>query len=714
MEPSLSWGLRMALAMVVPVVWGVSTGHVETARWIALSADCICWVALKGTYAQRLRVVLGGIILTLAFATLGSITGTSLWLSTGCMLAVAFFAGLFKNLGERGSGLALCIYVMFLLTNAYPVSILQLHERLVYVLIGGLWHAMLGMISIFFTPAQYPYRRTISIIWRASSGLMQAIAKGWDGKGVRSTHRQIYLAEKTVRNAIDNSFLFHERAAHQLRRKVDGDEYQLAQVRKAAALLAAHMTSIAGELESLRLQSVEEDLRLRIFLLLQALQRAAFRMGVLVLTRRAEEEVLTQYALEDVRKQLTFIEEYQDVHPLHLSATLRRVLHLSERCLKMLSRSMELLAGVSERSVFRSYSLMKTIYVLHPKHLWRNIRLLFNLDTHTARYAARTALASALGMAIYKWLDIDHGYWLPFTIGIVLQPYFTATFRKAIDRLIGTLAGGIAGGLLLLFPAHFYLKEAMLFISAVAMIHFFRVQYRISAFFITLNLVLLFSISQDLDKDIIFWRAGLTIIGAIIAVVAGFVLLPVWDRKWLPRFAAKAIERNWCYFRNTFLPQQDASPWTRYKRQAEVSNSNMFDSFNRATNEPGGLRKEYATYYQLITHNVRITRELNNIHLETETGNKAVAKPVETDEETRMLIQLCTEAFIDSLQAAQSLSETALTEDLTFNISGALPILTTSQKLYLNRLYTELKLMRQNLASLQASLANTEALHASA
>src|SRR5690349_4426890 len=101
MEPSLSWGLRMAVATVVPVVWGISTGHEEAAEWIAVTADCICWVALKGTYPQRLRVLLGGAVLALGFASLGSLTGTSTLLSIGCMVVVAFMAGLFKNLGER-------------------------------------------------------------------------------------------------------------------------------------------------------------------------------------------------------------------------------------------------------------------------------------------------------------------------------------------------------------------------------------------------------------------------------------------------------------------------------------------------------------------------------------------------------------------------------------------------------------------------------------
>jgi uncharacterized membrane protein YccC len=337
--------------------------------------------------------------------------------------------------------------------------------------------------------------------------------------------------------------------------------------------------------------------------------------------------------------------------------------------------------------------------VLHPRHLIRNLRLLFSIDSHTARYAIRTALAAALATAIYKWWKIDHGYWLPFTVIIVMQPYFIATFRRAIDRLIGTVAGGIAGGLLILLPSALHIKEVMLFFSAIAMVHFFKMQYRISSFFITLNLVLLLSVSQELNRNIILIRAGATLGGALIAVAAGFLLLPNWDRKWLPRFLTQAVERNWAYFIHTFStdhPNQKAA-WTRCKRQAEVSNSNAFDSFSRATQEPGGLTRNYSAYYEFITHNVRITRELNNIHLEEE-GKSGEQPPA--DAESVTLIKSCAFQFMEVLGRISALTQKPLKESPVFELPEKLPCLNTAQKLYLNRMQTELRLLLQNLIEL--------------
>lgn len=712
MEPSLTWGLRLAIATTAPVVWGVATGHPAIGEWMALAADCICWVALKGTYAQRLRILAGGIALTILFGFLGSITGGSLWLSVGCMLTVGFLAGLFRNLGDRGSGLSLCVYIMFLVTNAYPVNGVALEGRMFYILLGGIWNAALAMLSIFFLPEQQPYRRTISLIWKAAAMLMEQIGKGWDGKTMRSSTRDIYQAEKGVRTAIDTSFAFHERAAHQVKSKEDGAEFPLAQGRKSAALVAVNMVAIAEELEQVRISNTDDALRIRLSDLMRSIQVAAERMSTLVLTRRAEDEVLTRDALTGIKRELAVLEEYNAPESLQLSRIVRRVMQLGGRCLKMMERSMDLLSSVAETRVYRAYPVLKTIYVLHPRHWMRSARLLFNIDSHTARYALRIGIAAALTTGIYKWLHIDHGYWLPFTVIIVIQPYFIATFRKAIDRLIGTIAGGIVGGLLRMLPAGLHIQEAMLFLSAIAMVYFFRIQYRISAFFITLNLVLLLSVYQELNQHLIFIRAGLTVVGAVIAVAAGFLLLPHWDRKWLPHFMVEAVAHNWSYFIHTFSTEQpnQRAAWTRCKRQAEVSNSNAFDSFNRATQEPGGLKKDYAAYYEFITHNVRITRELNNIHLEEE--GKTGAQPA-ADAETIALIDACVRLFADVLARVKILTDKPPKNVEEFVLPEAVPSLNVAQKVYLSRLLAELRLLLQNLVQLSGNV-NAAALEAPA
>ena len=689
----------MALAGTVPVVWGLATNQMEAASWIALTAECICWVELKGSFAQRMRVLTGGTMLAVLFAVLGSITASSLWLSVGLMLVVGFIAGLFKNLGDRGSGLAVSVFVLFIVANSYPIhDVHELKVRVLQIALGGAWNFIVGLAASLFIPAQEPYRRTIAMIWKANASLLQSVSNGWDGITVRSSIRDLYLKEIEVRKALDTSFHFYQTMAHQANKK-DKEEYQLAQFRKATALISANIMAISEELESVKIRDVDPQLRLRIEAVLKALERAMGRAAMYVILLSAEEELILASRIDNLNKHILLLREYAIPEDHPSGQSFRRITQLSERTSRLIENAIARLKEMgTDLPVFRSYSIIKTLYILHPKHWWLNTKLLFNLNTLTTRYALRSAVAATIAMFIYKWFEIDHGYWLPFTVIIVLQPYFGATIKKSIDRIIGTVAGGLVGGLLIRLPAGLYAKEIMLFISFVLMVYFIRKKYAVAAFFITISLVLLFDVEEDLNPMLIIFRALSTIAGAALAILAGFALLPNWDRKWLPVHLSAAINCNYHYFLATFFSPKPIN-WTRHKRNAESNNSNAFDSFSRYMQEPTLKKKSYIPYYQLVAHNVRITRGLNNIHLENEsrTGNSA-DQPTKEQQET---VKECLECFNKIVSELKLLSPDLETHVHNVAENRALRFpLTHHQQLYLDKLRLELKALHKNLHDL--------------
>jgi hypothetical protein len=613
----------MGLALVVPIAWGIATDHFREGEWIGLTAEAICWVELKGTIAQRLRTVLGGIFLVLCFTALGSITGFNLFLSVAAMLVVGFLSGMFKNLGDRGSGLSICVYVLFIISNAIPAGdAASFWGRLLLTGVGGTWALLLSLLSNAFLRQHEPYRRSIALIWRSIGTLMGTIAKGWDAKAPRSTLREVYEKEKGVRAALDTSFLFHEAFAHQFSRK-SGREYDLAQVRKASALAAAHILAIGEALEGISIRRLENTLRLNLYAMCRALQQAIERMSVYLVSLQPEEDLLLQSRIDRVREFASLIQDSGRVYEPESLRRVQRILHLTERTLRLLERSRQRLQGPEgERMVYRSYSLVKTLVVLHPRHWVQSIRLLFRLTTETSRYALRLAFAAALALAISKGFEIKHGYWLPFTVILISQPYIGATLQKSLDRIIGTILGGLAGGGFIFLRTGIYVKEALLFVCAVLMVYYIRRRYAVATFFITLSLVLLFAVEEEARPELIITRALCTVGGAALAIVAGFFLLPTWDRKQLPRHLAEAFRQNYRYFLATFYSTDPSAGWTRCKRSAEQANSRAFESLQRYLQEPGSGHKNYISPYQVVTHNVRLTRELNQIHLEWENFDK--------------------------------------------------------------------------------------------
>jgi len=697
----ISWGIRMAIAAMVPLIWGLATNHMNEAIWITLTAECICWVELKGSYSWRLRVLFSGTILSLVFAILGTVTGGNIWLSVGCMLAAGFISGLFKNLGDRGSALAICVYLMFIFCNAYPAhTVAAVKERSILVSIGALWTIFVSIITALFMPNAQPYRRQIAIIWRSIAALIDTISKGWDPDEQRSSLRDIYLKEKDVRTAIDSSYQFYESMAHQVNEK-DKSEYQLAQLRKSTSLVAVAATAMSEEMEILNMKEVDRQLRVKLASLFRALRQTTERMATLVVSLKPEEALLARSRINRLKKLVSLIKENPLAGKPEQQKAINRILQLAERSIKLIESSIERLDIMGEDlPVYRSYSLIKTLFVLHPKYWIKNVGILFNFNTFTTRYALRTGVATAIGMFVYKWFNIDHGYWLPFSAIIVIQPYFGATFKKAIDRIAGTLLGGLTGGLLLRIHTGLHIKEVILFLTFILMVYYLRKNYAITAFIITINLVLLFNIEATIDSQLIITRALCTIGGAGLAVIAGFALLPTWDKKWLPKHLTEAISCNYQYFLSTFFSGKINVNWTRNKRSAESKNSNVFDSFNRYQQEPTGQNRA-PLYYELITHNVRITRDLNNIHLEQEQSK--VFSTTSIDQQAR--INEALQRFNKIIEDIKIVNPDIHTQLYNYNADYRPPfLLNDTQMVYLDKLVIELKTMQQDMNSLLDAL----------
>jgi uncharacterized membrane protein YccC len=696
-EPMISWGLRMALSGTMPVIWGLTTGNLNDAVWITLTAEAISWTEMKGSFRWRVRTLLTGALLAIAFGTLGTLTASYILLSVITMFVVGFLATLLKNIGDRASGLALCVYLLFIICNAYPANdIAEVKHRVMLMAIGAAWPVVVGLATSLLMPAKEPFRRQIALILRSIAELIDTISKSGNNKNSRELG-DVYLKEKDVRAAIDNSYDFFGRMAHQVQ-KNEHQHYQLVQLRKAAGLVAVNVIAIGEEMNDIDIPSLDETLRIKAATLFNAMKEAVSRISIFVITLNAEEKLLAVSHINRLKKLTALIREYPLPIEEKQTNAIKRILKLSDRTIKLLESSLHRVDQMGhDKIVLRSYSLIKTSFLLKPKYLFRNILGLFNLNTLTSRYAIRSAVAATAALFIYKWFNVDHGYWLPFSVMIVIQPYFGATFKKAMDRVGGTVLGGIAGGLLLYLPVGLHIKEAILFLTFILMVYYIKKQYAVAAFIITLNLVLLFNLESAYNNMIMATRVICTIGGALLAVASGFALLPTWDKKWLPSHLAGAINSGYGYFIATFFASERITTWTKCKRMVESKNSDVFDSFNRYMQEPG--RKKTELYYDLISYNVRITRHLNNIHLEQDEKRATPALPPLPAQQDR--INECLQWYNKVMEYLPALSTSLRPNIILSDASFSSPFrLNDSQMISLEKLIIELKTMHEDLEKL--------------
>ncbi len=422
-DPVWTWGLKIAIAIVVPLILGLLTGHTEQAMWIAIAAESTAFIDLKGDVAQRIRILTASVILNIVFSLLGALLGNYVLLSIPFMFIVGYLSGIFKNLGEKGAALALSVYISCIISIAFPIKDSgMLLERSFLFLIGGLWTAFVNLAGVYVIKEGSPYRRSIATIWQSVAELAGASGKGWDKKTKKESLRTLYLKEKKLRDSINSSLAFFSQSAFEIHQP-EQRLYILTQSRKVAVLVGLHVIEMSELVDQLKKSNINQSFSLKVFTLFRSIEHTGIRMANYIASLKSQERIIIASKIERLQKVASSIKQAsnQQADLLQVANDLER---LTNRIVKILRKSLELLDTPEEKRSYKSYSFLETLLILHPRHFFETLKTLFRSDTLTQRYALRVGFAASVGYIFQAFIFKDHGYWIPLTaITTVCQCY---------------------------------------------------------------------------------------------------------------------------------------------------------------------------------------------------------------------------------------------------------------------------------------------------
>ncbi|MBS7739094.1 MULTISPECIES: FUSC family protein [unclassified Chelatococcus] len=143
--------------------------------------------------------------------------------------------------------------------------------------------------------------------------------------------------------------------------------------------------------------------------------------------------------------------------------------------------------------------------------------------------APAVAFALCLGAAYgTHWIyDAAHWFWVPLTVGLVMKPDFGSIRDRALQRIIGTLAGVLIGALTLAFVPKGLPLIAVLSILAGILPWAMQRSYVLQAVFLTPLVLILLDVIVPGTGDINYGMQRLldTAIGGFIVIVIGYMPL---------------------------------------------------------------------------------------------------------------------------------------------------------------------------------------------
>lgn len=613
-EPTVGKGIRVALALVAPLVWGMATGHLGPAVWIAITAEILSTVTLRGAYPLKLLVQGGAVPACAVCAALGTLLGDSWIPATLVMMGLAFLGGFVRQSGDHGPGITVGVLLLYLLTLDHPGNWAAAGDMFIWVLEGGLLALISTLIAWAFVPFS-PFRRSVALTWKALAEWLGVFARQFEGEAQGIPGRRLDEKELSLREQLNDSMETLSRQQAIAHSRSNRYSYQLVELRRLVSEAGNGVSALRTIIE----QPGEADRfpGKLFYFLLENLRQVAYRSAVSIVTHRPEDVYTVRISLEKVKHaNRFFIGKLRETGLHAMAASMQPVLENIELCYTEALAIMEASIGKPSRMTFFIHNFFTGMTI--PQRIpW--VRFEFNGKSFTFRYSLRLALGMGIGIMIYKIFKVPHGYWIAMTTMIVLQPEFGATIKKAFNRVKGTVLGAVVGSLLFIVPPPLAVNIALVAVCAFLMTYYINRHYGTAAFFITVMVIALFHLLEPVTWQLGGVRVLNTLCGCGLALLGGYAFWPLWERYRFPALMAKAVAANSRYLgvilqtlsegkRRTF------NDFIRPRRDAEITNNNAFLSLKRMESEPGHQRAHLEQYYIIVGSSIRITRILNTIN----------------------------------------------------------------------------------------------------
>ncbi len=627
LQPDLGRAIRATVAFMAPLLLAAAGRLPLEVTFVTLTAQNIAMVDARGAYTFRFGLLLAMSVILAGAAGLGALVAGSL---PACVLAMGVMAlagGLWRHLStDYGIALAISSILIFLIATTETAGLAAAQHHALAALGGGLWGISLQVMNWPFRP-QHPLRRAAADSWLAVADLFAAMTPDESGDN-SGREGKIAAAEAALRTTLDKTYATLA-AAGAARPSVL--VARLERLNLAAARLATRVVAFSTAFESLLARPDLAALTPAFLPALTSLTNTSRTVALAVVSRQPGHLATADVRLRRLANLLQVVRA-RVAAQAGAGAQLLEILRQIERHLPEVREALRAtIDRADERAVFSLELFDLDTWTLRPLASALNLR--WSVDPALVRYSLRLAVLTMAGVVAFKLLGLPHGYWLPFTVVVVLQPDYGSTRQRAAQRVVGTVTGSLCASLLLWL----HLPFAWLALATAATIFTFgflvKRNYGAAVFFVTLFIVLLTEANGPVTMAFTAERTLSTLAGGAVALLAALFFWPVWERDRLPPVLARALRANRSYLRLLLSRLREGGayddPAVGAKRQAEAANSAVFSSLQRMMGDPKNRQEGLEQAAAVANGNQRLTRALTVITLHLTPGTPSAVPELE-------------------------------------------------------------------------------------
>lgn len=651
--------VRALVAFTVPFSVFHWLQHPTEAAFVSTAAMNLSLPDLRGAYHVRLGVLLCMILVAAGSAFLGGSCAENTILAVLAMGVLAALGGVWRHLSaDYGPSMSVSSALLFLLSLSQSGGESTALHLAGLTALGGAFATFLHGITWVFRP-QHALRSAVAETWVATSDLLAAMRPGAT-EDQNSKDRLVAGRERELRATLDRTFVILGEAE---KMKPTALLTHLEEVRREAVHLTMRAIALNTSLESC-LSRPEFDRFVPVLdSVLKTLSDAARSVAITLIQHRPENLSASkirlrrsQHLIKAFDAQITAA-RIENADMGQMRAALAKVGEILPRIFTVLSENTD---HSSVQTMFPIVLPDISTYSIRSLGAWA--RPVNQLDPTLVRHALRMAAFTMAAVAIYKGFGIPRGYWIAFTIVVVLQPDYGSTRQRALHRIGGTVGGCLLAGGLLSMKIPSFVLDVLAAAAAFGFAYVLRRRYWLAIFLVTINLVLVMESLSTLRNDVMVMRVVSTLLGGTLALVAARLFWPVWEGKKFPPLLAAALRANRSFLDSIFpleaRPAGAAPNLLMARRRAENANRYVAASLERLLGEPSGFQENPERAAALVTYCQRITRALNLLAVQAPAAgslqNPAVAGVLKStgdllDRMAQVVESGCEEPAVDTL-----------------------------------------------------------------
>ncbi len=520
----------------MPLFVGIASGHLVEGVAVSSGALLVGLTDSGAPYRSRVRAMLLAAVGAAVATFVGEVTGAYDVLAVAVLAVWTFAAGMTIALGLPAYLCALISPLAMVVVADYPADAAHSLERGALVLLGGLCEIVLVLVVWRARPRR-PERIAIAKLYRtlarwvrnplgdddrvpilvAFEAARTALAVGEGNVAVPGAAGEAFrvLVDEADRAYADLVVLRHADAKLRARDATVAGAFAVGRAAAGDALEA-----IAEALESGRWRADADSLRAQL--------NASFA------TLRAKRERMRAAGEDEPAAELDAI--------LGRGASVRGALR----------------AAIDLADSWQGQGTPPDDPVRHERRRPSELRahraipiLRANLTTRSSafRHAVRLTVTVTLAAALYRVLELPHGYWVPLTALWMLRPDFGSTFTRGLQRYIGTVLGAVLATVLAaaLHPGP-YTLAAFASALSVGIFAFLQANYALATIATSAWVVFVAALAGIPEFAAALDRLLDTAVGATLAL-AVYALWPTWERSTVPAAVANVIDGDRVYLR---------------------------------------------------------------------------------------------------------------------------------------------------------------------